>query len=117
MRDEGVDVEARRADLERERAELVEGMAERREAGATVELDQQRQGRLSRMDALQGQAMAKASAERAQQRLRLIDAALARIEEGEYGLCRECDEPIAPARLAADPPAPLCIHCAARREE
>ncbi|SFD55173.1 transcriptional regulator, TraR/DksA family [Thiohalospira halophila DSM 15071] len=116
MGEQGVDVEARRADLERERAELVADQAERRDAEATVELDQQRQGRLSRMDALQGQAMAKASAERAQQRLRLIDAALVRIEEGEYGLCRECDEPIAPARLAADPAAALCIDCAARRE-
>jgi DnaK suppressor protein len=45
-----------------------------------------------------------------------IDAALARIEAGEYGVCRDCDAEIDPRRLAALPYALLCTECAARRE-
>ena len=49
------------------------------ESAAIVELDQSKVGRLSRMDAMQAQAMAKASAERREQMLRRIDAALVRV--------------------------------------
>jgi DnaK suppressor protein len=81
-----------------------------------VELDQTRVGRLSRMDALQAQAMARASRQRRAGRLREIDAALRRIEDGSYGDCRRCEEPIDPRRLDADPVARLCIDCASRNE-
>jgi RNA polymerase-binding transcription factor DksA len=42
-----------------------------------------------------------------------ILAALARIEQGEYGVCSNCGAAIAPARLAALPTATRCIRCAA----
>lgn len=45
-----------------------------------------------------------------------IDAALARIEAGEYGLCRDCGSEIDPRRLSALPYAVLCTECAAQRE-
>lgn len=41
-----------------------------------------------------------------------IDAALERIEQGLYGACRACGEPIEPARLQAVPYAVLCADCA-----
>lgn len=44
-----------------------------------------------------------------------IDRAIERIDQGVYGACIECGEPIAPARLAALPEAALCIECAAGR--
>lgn len=44
--------------------------------------------------------------------LQAIDAALARIESGEYGICRSCDEPIEGDRLRAIPETPLCVACA-----
>ncbi|MEL7253073.1 MAG: TraR/DksA family transcriptional regulator [Pseudomonadota bacterium] len=79
---------------------------------ATVTLDQQAVGRLSRMDALQSQAMAKATGARRQaERTRLL-AALSRMEDGEYGFCEDCGEEIAPARLRLDPSAQLCVACA-----
>ena len=83
---------------------------------AVVQLDQTKVGRLSRMDALQAQAMAKASGERRAVQLREIDAALRRIEEGSYGDCERCDEAINPRRLDADPTARLCIDCASKSE-
>ncbi len=85
-----------------------------RGAGAqgTVMLDQQAVGRLSRMDALQSQAMARAEQARRDARKAQIRAALARLDEGEYGYCISCGEVIAPARLAHDPAVAICISCA-----
>ena len=86
------------------------------ESSQTVELDQSRLGRLSRMDAMQAQAMAQASGRRREETLRNISVALGRIESGEYGLCRSCDEPINEKRLAFDPTVSLCIECANKAE-
>ncbi|MFN3209684.1 MAG: TraR/DksA family transcriptional regulator [Roseovarius sp.] len=78
---------------------------------ATVELDQQSVGRLSRMDALQNQAMARATeARRASERARLTSA-LARMDAGEFGFCEDCGDRIAPARLRLDPAATRCVDC------
>lgn len=82
------------------------------EAAETVELDQSRMGRLSRMDAMQGQAMTVETKRRRDEELRNIATALARIESGDYGYCIKCDEPIASARLEVDPAAKFCIKCA-----
>ena len=78
----------------------------------TVELDQMVQGRRSRMDALQGQAMAQEVARRRERELRRIDGALKRLEDGEYGWCAGCGEEIAAKRLELDPTVPTCIDCA-----
>ncbi len=86
------------------------------ESAAVVELDQTKVGRLSRMDALQAQAMAKASSNRRQAMLTNITAALRRIDDGDYGLCGACDEPINPLRLEFDPTAIHCIDCASKEE-
>lgn len=93
--------------------ELLESLAESsREAGGVVELDQTRQGRLSRMDAMQQQAVAQASEGRRIHRVNRIRAALERMRRDEYGECLQCGEPIAPRRLEADPAATVCIDCA-----
>jgi len=81
------------------------------DAQKTVELDQQAVGRLSRMDALQNQAMAQATARRRGAERQRIMAALARIETDEYGYCVTCGDEIAAARLAADPALALCAPC------
>lgn len=78
-----------------------------------VELDQTRQGRLSRMDALQAQQMARAVARRREEKLRRIEGALRRIESGDFGDCFVCGEPIEEPRLQADPSITRCRHCAA----
>lgn len=53
--------------------------------------------------------------EQAREHLAAIDAALRRLDEGSYGRCERCGEPIAPERLAARPTATMCLACAARR--
>lgn len=97
------------------RDELRELLESRRDATATVELDQSRVGRLSRMDALQQQAMARNTLQRAELQLRRIDAALERCEAGSYGYCLDCGEPIDPRRLELDPTATRCVDCVAAR--
>ncbi len=82
------------------------------QARSTVTLDQQSVGRLSRMDALQQQAMAKAVGERRQTDLKRIEQALARLESGDYGYCENCDEEIPAKRLEIDPLASRCTNCA-----
>ena len=104
-------------DLERRRLrdlrEQLEAVAATGDASAAiVELDQSKVGRLSRMDAMQAQAMSQASAGRSGQMLTKIEAAIRRIDAGEYGACLRCDEPVHPERLKFDPTATLCIECA-----
>lgn len=43
--------------------------------------------------------------------LQAIEEALYRMEKGTYGVCRDCGEPIAPARLEAIPWTRVCITC------
>lgn len=77
-----------------------------------VTLDQQSVGRLSRMDALQNQAMAKATQARRDVEARRLAAALVRIDEGEYGYCEDCGREIPQGRLRLDPAASRCVSCA-----
>ena len=107
--------DARRALTERQAA-LREEVSAGASATKTVKLDQSRVGRLSRMDALQAQAMANASARHREHELRRIAAALRRLDAGEYGDCDECGEAIARARLLVDPAASLCVTCAEIQE-
>lgn len=77
-----------------------------------VELDQAMVGRLSRVDALQRQAMAAAAERQRQVQIQRLGAALDRLDAGEYGYCVRCGDEIARRRLEVDPAAPTCIACA-----
>lgn len=107
-----VDAEHYRKRLKARCAELLSLSSAAKDSRKPVELDQQSIGRLSRQDALQQQAMAKAQDARRAGELRKIEAALKRIDEGEYGYCAECGEPIAPKRLEIDLTAARCAVCA-----
>ena len=109
-------VETFKLQLLRLQEELFVLKATGEDASRVVELDQTSVGRLSRMDALQGQAMSKEQGRRREIELQKISAALKRIEAGDYGDCLACDEPIAIKRLTLDPAATLCITCASARE-
>jgi len=108
-----LDHTAIRQALERERAEILALIADTAESRRPVELDQQSVGRLSRMDAMQVQAMAQAVDVRRQARLKRIEAALERLAEGEYGICLDCGEEIPAKRLAVDAATERCVDCAA----
>ena len=106
------DMEQVRARLLALREELLRVGESAEEGRRPVELDQSKVGRLSRMDALQVQAMAVEAERRRGVELQRIEAALGRIDAGAYGFCANCDEEIAVKRLQFDPAVPTCIDCA-----
>ncbi len=101
-----------KSSLLKQQSELLEADETGEQAEEVVELDQTRVGRLSRMDAMQAQAMSLETGRRRRRHLLDIEAALERINDEDYGECLECGEAINPARLNADPAATLCIGCA-----
>jgi len=111
-RSSGIDLDDIRRRLEEERAALRASSDRSREDRKPVALDQQSVGRLSRMDAMQGQAMAMATERRRRVRLARVEAALERLEAGGFGDCVICGEPIEAKRLAFDPSTPTCLACA-----
>lgn len=107
-----IDIEKVRTQLEVRKAELTASIENAAGSAAPVELDQQVQGRLSRMDAIQGQAMAQATIERRRVEIAQINAAFKRMEENEFGYCVECGDEIAPKRLELNPAIARCVECA-----
>jgi DnaK suppressor protein len=101
-----------KAALERQLEELAQTEETAREGSKTVVLDQSSVGRLSRMDALQSQAMSVETNRRRAEQLKRIRVALRKIEEEDYGYCDDCSNPIDPRRLLIDPAARYCIACA-----
>ncbi|MDJ0821450.1 MAG: TraR/DksA C4-type zinc finger protein [Paracoccaceae bacterium] len=83
-----------------------------RDSQSVVTLDQQSVGRLSRQDALQSQAMAKATQARRDAQRRGLHAALTRLDAGDFGYCDDCGDAIAVKRLELDPTVTRCISCA-----
>ena len=94
----------------RQELELVRQTAS--QSADVVELDQARVGRLSRMDALQAQAMSVETLRRREIELQRIYSALQRIQAGQYGECLNCGDAIGKGRLQVDPATPVCLQCA-----
>ena len=107
-----IDVDALKARLVGERDELIRAGEADEESRRPVEVDQTRLGRLSRMDALQAQAMAIETDRRRGVEMNRIEAALKRLENGEFGYCLSCEVEIPAKRLKFDPATPFCVDCA-----
>ncbi len=100
-----------REELDRQLAKLERSMTVTDEALKTVELDQSAVGRLSRMDSLQSQGIAKGLREREIVGLALIQEALRRLDAGTYGVCTECGDEVAFERLLVFPESATCVSC------
>jgi DnaK suppressor protein len=109
-----IDLAAIEGRLRARREELLRLTAAHEDESDPVEVDQSSVGRLTRMDALQSQAMAAEVERRREVELARIASALGRLEQGDYGYCVNCGEPVAPRRLELDPATPLCLSCAER---
>ncbi len=103
--------------LKLKQAELELQLEGSRQSSEPVTLDQQAVGRVSRMDAIQQQQMAVANREQSTLLLKLVYAALLRAKSGEYGYCQQCGEPIAYARLDAQPYTINCLDCQSAMEQ
>lgn len=116
MSDSTLDLARFRRQLEALRERLVDDARSSEQDSDVVEADQSRIGRLSRLDALQGQAMSIETRRRRKAMLEKVSRALSRIDDDEFGTCEACGEPIAAGRLEADPTAVMCVRCAERVE-
>ena len=96
---------------------LIDVLDSGKNAAGTVKLDQTSVGRLSRMDALQSQAMLQEASRRREQSLRDISEALKRIDSGDYGFCGDCGDVIPEKRLQIRPTALFCILCSSKLEK
>ncbi|MGB7286345.1 MAG: TraR/DksA C4-type zinc finger protein [Salaquimonas sp.] len=105
-----LEIAIHRLNAKRSELEALSKLSE--EARETVELDQQSVGRLSRMDAMQQQAMAEAQERNRKLDLQRIELAERRLKDDEYGYCVVCGDEIAEGRLAIDPMSERCIKCA-----
>lgn len=97
--------------LQQLRLELLAALEEGDAAAQPVGLDQNKVGRLSRMDAMQQQSMQRASQSAIRKRLVEIAKASLALENGDYGYCDRCGEEIPKKRLEVKPEALLCIRC------
>ena len=110
------DIESFRRRITAELTQVGDSSGEAQDAASTVMLDQSSVGRLSRMDAMQQQAMAESMRERLELRRRKLQAALARINAGTFGCCCECEAYIEPERLESDPGTVFCFDCITERD-
>ncbi len=69
-------------------------------------------GRLTRMEAINSKSINEAALKKAEDTLSELERALAKIDNPDFGLCRECEEPIPSARLMILPETDLCVQCA-----
>ena len=104
-------LEELKAELERQLGKLRKSMSVTDKALETVELDQTAVGRLSRMDSLQNQGLAKGLRERESVKLALIQTALKRMQEGSYGRCSVCGGEVPFQRLLIFPESATCSAC------
>lgn len=110
-----LDLEAYRRRIELELERLGGSTAQADDAARTVVLDQSSVGRLSRMDAMQQQAMARGIQERLGVQQRKLEAALDRIAAGTFGCCCACEAEIELERLDGDPAVVFCFDCMMER--
>lgn len=96
--------------------QLVQQLSDNEAASQPVQLDQTVFGRVSRMDAIQQQHMAASTREQAQRRLLRLNKSIQLLDNGDYGYCQHCDEPINYQRLLAQPEAVLCLQCQEKRD-
>ena len=100
----------------RERIAAVTGDIAAFKAGSAPVSPDNAIGRLTRMEAINSKSINEAALRKARTTRTLLEKALRAIDSEDFGLCRDCEEPIAFARLMAMPEAALCVACAARHE-
>jgi DnaK suppressor protein len=104
------DMKAIRSKLEAQRRDLVEGVSRAREMGS-VETESGAPDIADRATSAFQREFSFSLSENESKLLQLIDEALARLDNGRYGECVHCEQPIEGPRLQAIPWARHCIAC------
>jgi DnaK suppressor protein len=103
-------------DLKTIRDQLMQAIDDNQGQVEPVQLDQQSVGRVSRIDAIQQQQMAKALKQQQRQHLQQVIRALNDLDNDDYGYCQHCGHVIAFARLKARPESEMCVKCQQKNE-
>jgi DnaK suppressor protein len=103
-------------DLKVMRDQLMQAIEDDQGQLEPVQLDQQSVGRVSRIDAIQQQEMAKALKQQQRQHLQQLIRALNELDKDDYGYCQHCGHAIAFARLKARPESEMCVKCQQNNE-
>lgn len=69
-------------------------------------------GRLSRMDAINNQAVTKAALKKAEEKLKGLNFLKSKISKEDFGLCHRCKNEIPLPRMLFIPQSPFCVNCA-----
>lgn len=101
-----------RASLEQERSDLRARLSEMGLGGGELSFDQNFADS-SQVTAERGEVEALAGNLR--ESLNDVEAAIKKLDDGTFGVCEGCGQPISPDRLEAKPAARLCMECASRR--
>jgi DnaK suppressor protein len=109
------EIEAYRKRLETRRGELVRKLSEFRDETKTVETDIA-QDLADKAESSYTKEFLLSLSDAEREQLFQIDAALKRIDKGEYGRCQTCQKEIGKKRLNALPWTPLCIECQEKSE-
>ena len=72
-------------------------------------------GRLTRMEAINDKSVSEANLSFAKQKLFGLENTLGKIEQPDFGLCVECQNPIPPGRIMLMPENPYCVPCVEKR--
>ncbi|SEP42952.1 TraR/DksA C4-type zinc finger protein [Nitrosovibrio sp. Nv6] len=104
-------------DLEERLQSVIKAIDAGSEDQQSIALDQSKVGRLSRMDALQQHAMSLGFVETLMREKRRLEAALARMERSDFGICCKCGDYVQRERLEVDPAVPFCGECQHALEE
>jgi DnaK suppressor protein len=107
------DIENIRQSLENERVDLLKRLEEHEAENEIDTMNPDRSDLAARYFREQRDTLLFA---RAEQKLKEIDLALKKIEEGTYGVCEVCGEPINPARLTTMPAVSKCVDCKSKTE-
>jgi DnaK suppressor protein len=108
MPEQTVDLDGARASLMEERARLMAELGEPIESPGQMTYGSQAAAATHVFEQQRDLALR----DRSRTELHLVEKALRKLENGTYGTCESCGNPIAPERLEAIPWAPLCIDCA-----
>jgi DnaK suppressor protein len=69
-------------------------------------------GRLTRMEAINSKSINEVALSKAEETLLQLEQALGQLDDPDFGMCRQCGEPIPPARLVLMPETKLYVPCA-----
>tara|TARA_B100001248_G_scaffold262708_1_gene261287 strand:+ start:13219 stop:13572 length:354 start_codon:yes stop_codon:yes gene_type:complete len=101
--------------IHKKQRQIEDSLVEMKKSSKPVNLDGSF-GRLSRMDALQQQQMALNNQLHLEKELKQLKASQNRIDQGVYGYCLQCEEPIGFKRLCVKPEVLLCFACSKAQE-